>query len=89
MEHQVGRPRKGRRLVADIPRGAIEREHLVGGEDGGERVAELAARTRDQGATSRADRIGVVVLHRCATRGSFHGTPCSSGSVGSYSSVTW
>ena len=31
----------------------------------------------------------VVVLHRCATRGSFHGTPCSSGSSGSYSSVTW
>ena len=54
-----------------------------------ERVAELAARARDQGAASRADRIGVGVLHRCATRGSFHGTPCSSGSLGSYSSVTW
>jgi hypothetical protein len=47
-----------------------------------ERVAELAARARDQGAASRSERIGVVVLHRCATRGSFHGTPCSSGSAG-------
>jgi hypothetical protein len=29
------------------------------------------------------------VLHRCATRSSSHGIPCSSGSSGSYSSVTW
>ena len=34
-------------------------------------------------------RIGVLELHRCATRGSFQGTVCSSGSAGSYSSVTW
>jgi hypothetical protein len=28
------------------------------------------------------------VLQRCATRGSFHAIACSSGSEGSYSSVT-
>ena len=38
---------------------------------------------------SRADRIGVRVLHRSATRGSSQGISCSSGSAGSYSSVTW
>ena len=90
MEHEVraateaaaprsGRPTSSRR----------EGEHVVVREATGERMAELAAGAGDQGAASRAERIGVVVLHRCATRGSFHGTPCSSGSSGSYSSVTW
>ena len=53
--------------------------------------AELPAGARDQdaAAASRADRIGDRVLQRSTTRGSSHGTPCSSGSAGSYSSVTW
>src|SRR5205823_6180161 len=68
-----------------------EREHVVVGEDVLQRAPELAARAGDQDATtvSRADRIGVRVLHRCATRGSFQGTVCSSGSRWSYSAVTW
>ena len=89
VEDEVGRPRKRRCLEADVPLLAAESEHVVVREDTGERVAELAAGAGDQGAASRSERIGVVVLHRCATRGSFHGTPCSSGSSGSYSSVTW
>ena len=36
-----------------------------------------------------SERIGLRVLHRCATRGSFQGIVCSSGSSGSYSAVTW
>ena len=55
-----------------------------------QRAAELAARARDQDPTvSRCERIGDSVLQRCRTRGSFQGTPCSSGSAASYSSVTW
>ena len=55
-------------------------------------AAELAARARDQDATALVPRRrGSVsgVLHRSFTRGSFQGMPCSSGSAGSYSSVTW
>ena len=89
MEDEVGQPRKRRRLEADVPLVTAEREDVVVREDTGERVAELATGAGDQGAASRSERIGVVVLHRCATRASFHGTPCSSGSSGSYSSVTW
>ncbi len=60
------------------------------GKDLGERDAELAAGARDQDAAwSRSDRIGDLVLQRSTTRGSSQGTPCSSGSAGSYSSVTW
>jgi len=40
-------------------------------------------------ALSRSDRVGDWVLQTCLTRGSSHGTSCSSGSSGSYSSVTW
>ena len=89
VEHEVGIPRQRGRLEANVPLGAAEREDVVVRERVGERMAELAARARDQDTASRAERIGVVVLHRFATRGSFHGTPCSSGSSGSYSSVTW
>ncbi len=54
-----------------------------------QRTTELAAGARDQdGLRSRSDRIGDFVLQRPRTRGSSHGTPCSSGSAGSYSSVT-
>src|SRR5919201_692833 len=60
-------------------------------EDLEPRLAELAAGAGDQDAAirSRSDRIGDCVLQRCLTRGSSQGTPCSSGSAGSYSSVTW
>ena len=40
-------------------------------------------------ARSRSERIGDSVLQRCFTRGSDQQTPYSSGSSGSYSSVTW
>ena len=53
-----------------------------------ERGAQLAAGPRYEDA-SRSERIGLSVLHRCLTRGSSQGTPCSSGSAGSYSRVTW
>jgi hypothetical protein len=73
----------------DVPVRVRQRDDLVGGEGPGERAAELAARPGDQDAArSRSDRIGDVVLQRCLTRGSSQGTSCSSGSAGSYSSVT-
>src|SRR6266536_5655288 len=60
------------------------------GEDLGEGSAELPAGPGDQDAAwSRSDRIGDFVLQRSTTRGSSQGTSCSSGSAGSYSSVTW
>ena len=65
-------------------------ERVRPGERLGERGAELAAGARDQDAwESRAERIGSFVCHRSTTRGSSQGIPCSSGSAGSYSSVTW
>ena len=54
-----------------------------------QRGAELAACAGDQETASRSERIGDSVLQRCATRGSFQGNSCSSGSSRSYSSVTW
>ena len=75
----------------DVPAVARQRDHVVVRELLRERVAKLATGARDQDATpaSRADRIGVLELHSEATRGSSHGTVCSSGSAGSYSTVTW
>ncbi len=46
------------------------------------------ARYDDDAPASRCERIGVCVFHRCLTRGSSHGSPCSSGSDASYSRVT-
>ena len=55
-----------------------------------QRVPELpAAPGYEHAAASRGERIGVCVLHRCLTRGSSQQSPCSSGSAGSYSRVTW
>ena len=54
-----------------------------------QRGAELAARAGDQETASRSERMGDSVLQRCATRESFQGNSCSSGSSRSYSSVTW
>jgi hypothetical protein len=57
-------------------------------KDLGQRLAELATRAGYEDA-SRSDRIGDDVLQSPRTRGSSQGMPCSSGSAGSYSSVTW
>ncbi len=87
VQHELRRhARRGRER--HVPRVAREREGAR--ELGGERMPELPAGARDQSASarSRSDRIGDCVLQRSTTRGSFHGTPCSSGSAGSYSSVT-
>ncbi len=77
--------------VRDVPVLAAKRDKIVLREHVLKRLAELAAGARDQDATaeSRADRVGVLVLHRPATRGSFQGIVCSSGLAGSYSAVTW
>lgn len=74
--------------VPDIPALPRERERL--GIGLGERDSELAARPADQpaAAASRCESSGDVVLQRWTTRGSFQGSPCSSGSDASYSSVT-
>ena len=91
VEDEVGRACGRGGGEADVPVLPRERAHVVRREGGGERDAELAARARDQDAAalSRAERIGVPMLHRSLTRGSSQGIPCSSGSAGSYSSVTW
>jgi len=77
-----------RRRERDVPLGTRERRRA--GERLDERGAELAAGARYEDAApwSRSERIGDRVLQRSTTRGSFHGTPFSSGSAGSYSSVT-
>ena len=59
-------------------------------EDLAERRPELAAGAGyEHAARSRSDRIGDCVLQRCLTRASAQQTPCSSGSSGSNSTVTW
>jgi hypothetical protein len=88
MQYEAGSTEVGRRWEGDIP--LLARTRVCSWEFLGERAAELAARTRDQDAlSSRSDRIGDVVLQRWTTRGSSQGRPCSSGSAGSYSSLTW
>jgi hypothetical protein len=88
------RPRQALRIrIPYVPVLVRERERLDVREYLGERATELAARTAyddlAEVAWSRSDRIGDCVLQSCLTRGSSQGTPCSSGSSGSYSSVTW
>ena len=88
VEHQVTVCYEVGLGARDVPVGP--RERVGGGKRLGKRGAELPAGAGDQDAAwSRSDRIGDLVLHRSTTRGSFHGTSCSSGSPGSYSSVTW
>ena len=91
VQHEVGRERERRRGKGDVPVGMAQGEHLLACERFLERVAELAARARDQdaAAVSRGERIGDRWLHRSTTRGSSQAISCSSGSAGSYSSVTW
>ena len=86
----------GARRERDVPLLAAQSENVVVRKPLPERPTELPARAGDENSTgqdaapaSRAERIGSVVFHRRATRGSFQGIVCSSGSDGSYSSVTW
>ncbi len=82
------RERRGR--PAHVPGRLVERDDLLVAKRLGERPPELSAGARyEQAAASRGERIGELVLQRCLTRGSAQQTPCSSGSSGSYSSVTW
>ena len=87
--------------VPHVPLFPRQRLHVVGREGSPERGAELAACARDQdgggpggvfgytrSVTQARESVGVLVLHRSLTRGSSQGIPCSSGSAGSYSSVT-
>ena len=86
LESQAARARGSGKRTSHSAR--VERERLR--ERLGERRAELPAGAGDQDAAalSRSESSGDRVLQRSTTRGSFHGTPCSSGSAGSYSSVT-
>ena len=73
----------------DVPVRVGQRNQLVPREGLPQRDAELAAGPgQDDASRSRCESVGDVVLQRCATRGSFHAIACSSGSEGSYSSVT-
>ena len=87
VQNEVG-VKTGRRRIGDVPVRTRQSDGV--GERLGQRVTELATGAGDHGAArwSRSDKIGDRVLHRSATRGSFHATPCSSGLAGSYSSVT-
>ena len=88
MENQVDALEPLRRRELDVPVLAAEGDDVVSGERLRERGAELPASAGYEDA-SRRDRMGDCVLQRWWTRGSSHGTSCSSGSEGSYSSVTW
>jgi hypothetical protein len=80
-----------RRRQRDVPVLVTEGRDVVRRERLDQRAAELTARARydDAASRSRCERIGDFVLQRCTTRESFQGISCSSGSDGSYSSVTW
>ena len=89
MQDEIGVEPVGR-WQRDVPVRMGERNQLVPREGLPERDAELAAGPgQDDASRSRCESVGDVVLQRCATRGSFHAIACSSGSEGSYSSVTW
>jgi len=85
VQNEVDRAEPARRRRGDVPARARQAERA--GERLEQRGAELAAGAGYDDA-SRSDRIGDVVLQRCLTRSSSHGTPCSSGFAESYSSVT-
>jgi hypothetical protein len=90
MEHEVLRGELGRKRKRHVPLRVAQRERPLRRELGHERPPELTPCPRyEQEARSRADRIGTSVVQRCFTRESAQQTPCSSGSAGSYSSVTW
>ena len=58
MEDEVRDPGQRRRRPAQVPAESVERDELVVRERPCERVAELAARPRDQDTASRGERIG-------------------------------
>jgi hypothetical protein len=74
--------------VDNVPVGPREGSRVR--EDLRQRRPELAAGAGyEDAAASRSERVGDWVLQRCLTRGSSQGISFSSGSAGSYSSVTW
>ena len=87
MQHHI-RDHERRRGEGHVPVRVREGGDLLARQRLLQRAAELAAGAGDQVPLSRSDRIGDRVLQTSTTRGSSHGTPCSSGSAGSYSSVT-
>ena len=91
VQHDVHLGQPDRRRQRHVPGVEVNPGDLVAGERLGERGAELAVRSGDQEAADRSLSlsVGSLVLHRSTTRGSFHGTPSSSGWAGSYSRVTW
>ena len=91
MEDDVGLCEAVGERQFDVPVRPLQRDDAVRRELLGERPAELPARAGDyvHACRSRSERSGVSVLQRCLTRGSAQQIPCSSGSAGSYSSVTW
>ena len=93
MQHELGAVQgKGplhRLLVGDVELRAPGRGG-IGAEQHRELAAELAAAAGHEhaGHASREESVGLVVDHRPRTRSSSQRTFCSSGSAGSYSSVT-
>ena len=94
MQHELGlvlgeRARHGA-LVGDVELVAPGRRRLVA-EQQRELAAELAAAAGHEhaGHASRGESVGLAVDQRWRTRSSSQRTLCSSGSAGSYSSVTW
>ena len=79
-----------RRGVGDVELGVPGRRGLRA-EQQRELAAELAAAAGHEhaGHASRGESVGLVVDQRSRTRSSSQRTFCSSGSAGSYSSVTW
>jgi len=76
--------------VPQLSRKLVDRSGPLVRKGVGQGMPQLPARARDQDAgVSLAERIGDGVLQRSLTRRSSQAIPCSSGSAGSYSSVTW
>ena len=94
MQHELGTVQGERALhrpgVGDVELGTCGRRGLRAQEQR-ELAAELAAAAGHEhaGHASRGERIGFAVDQRSRTRSSSQRTFCSSGSAGSYSSVTW
>ena len=94
MQHELGAVAverlAHRLLVGDVELGPARRGG-IGAEQQRELAAELAAAAGHEhpGHASREESVGLVVDQRSRTRSSSQRTFCSSGSEGSYSSVTW
>ena len=94
MEHELWAVRSERALhrslVGDVELIASRRRR-IGAEQQRELAAELtaAAGHEHSGHASRGESVGLIVDHSPRTRSSSQRTFSSSGSAGSYSSVTW